>query len=118
MGEHSGSTRAPSRYCKKPRLSGLSGPYPPKKGGGNGLSELLCACGHTAHWHAGPDSDGACEHDGTCACLLFAKWERCEQCGLTPQEAKHRKSCADHESFAAVVPRWNPALGEDRIGLH
>jgi hypothetical protein len=29
-----------------------------------------------------------------------------------------RKSCADHQSFAPVVPRWNPALGQDRIELH
>jgi hypothetical protein len=42
----------------------------------------------------------------------------CEQCGLTPEQAKYKKSCLDHQSFTPVVPRWNPALGEDRIELH
>lgn len=28
------------------------------------------------------------------------------------------KTCSDQSSFAPIVPRWNPMLGEDRIELH
>ena len=33
----------------------------------NPASEVMCACGHTAHWHS-HGGVGNCEHDADCRC--------------------------------------------------